>query len=49
MSDTGITILYDYQFPHVALAVQPDGRYFFTWQQLKPFIKQGGLLHQFVR
>ena len=49
VSDNGLTFLYDYGFPHVVEALQPDGRYFFTWRQMKPYIKQGGLLHQFVR
>ena len=49
VSDRGVTFLYDYAFPHVALALQPDGRFFFNWRQLKSYIKQGGLLHQFVR
>jgi hypothetical protein len=45
----GVTFLYDYGFPHVIEAMQPDGRYFFTWAQLKPYIKQGGLFAQFIR
>ena len=49
VGDRGVTFIYDYGFPHVALALQPDGRYFFTWRQLRPYIKTGGLLHQFVR
>ena len=48
VNDKGVTFIYDYGFPHVILALQPDGQYFFTWAQLKPFIKRGGLLEQFV-
>lgn len=44
----GITFYYDYGFPHVLKAVQPAGEYFFTWQQIKPFIRPGGLLARFV-
>jgi hypothetical protein len=49
VSDKGITFRYDYEFPHVALALQPEGRFFFTWAQLKPYIKRDGLLARFVR
>ncbi len=49
ISDKGITFLYDYGFPHVSRALQPPGRYFYTFAELKPFIKRDGLLGQFVR
>jgi hypothetical protein len=49
VGEKGVTFLYDYGFPHVIHAMQPDGRYFFTWAQLKPYIKQGGLFAQFIR
>ena len=49
ISDKGLTIIYDAGFPHVIQAAQPDGRYFFTWAELKPFIKPDGLLGRFVR
>ncbi len=49
VSDTGVTFHYDYGFPHVALAYEPDGEFMFTWKQLKPYIKRDGLLAQFVR
>jgi hypothetical protein len=45
----GITFLYDAGFPHVIEALQPDGRYLFEYSKLKPFIKQGGPLWQFVK
>ncbi len=45
----GITFLYDAGFPHVIRALEPDGRYFFTYAELKPFIKPDGPLGQFVR
>lgn len=47
--ETGVTFTYDYGFPHVVQALQPDGTYFFTWAELKPYIKRGGLLEKFVR
>lgn len=49
VNDQGVTFIYDYGFPHVALALQPEGRYFFSWEDLRPFIKPGGLFAQFVR
>jgi hypothetical protein len=45
----GVTFYYDYGFPHVIQALQPDGEFKFTWTQLKPFVKPGGLLARFVR
>lgn len=49
VSDKGVTILYDAGFPHVILALQPEGRYFFTYSELKPFIRSDGLLGKFIR
>ena len=49
ISDKGVTFTYDYGFPHVVLALQPDGEYFFSWAQVKPYIKADGLLARFVR
>ena len=45
----GVTFLYDAGFPHVIRALEPDGHYFFTYSELKPFIKPDGPLGQFVR
>lgn len=45
----GVTFLYDAGFPHVIRALEPDGRYFFTYAELKRFIKPDGPLGQFVR
>ena len=49
VSSKGITFLYDAGFPHVIQALEPDGEYFFTYEELKPYIKLDGLLGQFVR
>lgn len=49
INDKGVTIIYDAGFPHVIQAAQPDGQYFFTWAELKPFIKPDGLLGKFIR
>ncbi|HMJ07805.1 MAG TPA: hypothetical protein VK468_02300 [Pyrinomonadaceae bacterium] len=45
----GVVFVYDYGFPHVLTAVQPDGEYRFSWNQIRPYIKRGGLLAQFIR
>lgn len=45
----GITFLYDAGFPHAIKAFEPEGHYFFSYSQLKPFIKRDGPLGQFVR
>jgi hypothetical protein len=45
----GITFLYDAGYPHAIQAFAPNGRYFFTYAQLKPFIKPDGPLGQFIR
>jgi hypothetical protein len=49
VSKSGITFLYDAGFPHVIKALEPKGRYFFSYEQLKPFIKSNGPLGQFIR
>jgi hypothetical protein len=49
VSDKGATFIYDYGFPHVALALQPEGRFFYSWTELKPFIRRDGLFGKFVR
>lgn len=49
IGDKGVTILYDAGFPHVIQALQPAGRYFFSWAEIKPFIRRDGLLGKFIR
>ena len=49
IDDKGATFIYDYGFRHVTQALQPEGRFFFSWAELKPYIKRGGLLAKFVR
>lgn len=48
VSDKGITFIYEYEFPHVIQAWEPAGRYFFSWKELKPFVKRAGLFGRFV-
>lgn len=49
ISDQGVTIFYDAEFAHAIQAAEPNGRYFFAWSAVKPFIKPAGLLRKFVR
>lgn len=49
IDDKGVTFLFDYGFVHAVKALEPEGKYFFTWAELKPLIKRGGLLGRFVR
>ena len=49
VSDKGLAFLYDFDFPHVAKAAEPDGTYFFSFGDLKPFIKPEGPLAVFGR
>ena len=49
VGDKGITFLYDAGFPHAVQALQPAGQYFFSFAELKPFIKRDGPLGSFVR
>lgn len=49
VGDKGVTFWYEYGFPHVILALQPEGRYFFSWAELKPFIRRDSLLARFNR
>jgi hypothetical protein len=44
----GITFLYDAGFPHAIKALEPRGRYFFSYSALRSVIKRDGPLGQFV-
>jgi hypothetical protein len=48
VSDKGITFLYDAGFPHVAQALEPEGRYFLSYAELHSSIKPEGLLGRFI-
>ena len=48
VSKKGITFLYDAGFPHVIKALEPEGRYFFPYALVKPYIKAEGPLAQFI-
>lgn len=49
VGEAGVTFLYDAGFPHVIQAVQPAGRYFFTYAQLAPYVRRGGPLGVFLK
>ncbi|HEV2668316.1 MAG TPA: hypothetical protein VG324_25595 [Blastocatellia bacterium] len=48
VNNNGVTFLYDFGFPHVIKALEPSGRYFFSYESLKEHIKTDGLLGVFV-
>lgn len=47
VSKTGITFLYDVGFPHAIKALEPQGRYFFSYQKLRDYIRPDGPLAKF--
>jgi hypothetical protein len=49
INDKGITFLFDAEFPHAVQAFQPVGTYFFSYAELKPYIKTDGPLAVFIR
>lgn len=49
IGDKGITFLYDAGYPHAIQAFEPNGKYFFSYSELKPYIKRDGPLGQFVQ
>jgi len=49
VSDKGVTFIYNYGFPHVVLALEPEGRFFYSWTELKSFVRRDGLLARFAR
>lgn len=49
ISKKGVTFHYNFGFAFGRLALQPEGKYFFSWKEIKPFIKRNGLLGKFIR
>jgi hypothetical protein len=41
MSSEGIVFHYDFQYPHMIEAAEPDGELFFTWEELNGFLLPG--------
>ncbi|MDI1240509.1 MAG: hypothetical protein PSX80_01145 [bacterium] len=44
----GVAFFYDYGFPNVIKALEPDGELRLSWFEVKPFIIQDGLLARFI-
>jgi hypothetical protein len=49
INDQGVTFLFDAEFPHAVQAFEPGGSYFFSYAELKPYIKRDGPLAVFIR
>ena len=49
LDDSGIYFIYDFGFPHVIRALEPEGRYYFPYSVLKQCIKKGGILERFIQ
>ena len=49
IDENGVNFHHNYGFPHVAQALQPNGEFFLTWAELKPYIKSGSLLSPLAR
>ncbi|HMQ03437.1 MAG TPA: hypothetical protein PKD26_05940 [Pyrinomonadaceae bacterium] len=45
----GVAFFYDYGFPNVVKALEPDGELRFSWAEITPFLKRDGLLGRFAR
>ena len=45
----GVTFFYDYGFPNALKALEPEGEFRLSWDDVRPFIKKDGLLARFVR
>jgi hypothetical protein len=43
ISDKGVTFLFDAGFPHAIQSLQPAGEYFFSYAELRPYIRNGPL------
>ena len=48
INDKGVTFVYVYGFPHVIKAIEPDGRFHFSWREISAFIRRDGPLAQFI-
>jgi len=49
VSADGVMFKYSYGFPRVIQAFEPSGVFSYTWAQIKPYIKRGGLLARIAR
>lgn len=44
----GVTFIYDYGFPHVIQALEPEGRYTYSWAEIAKFVKPQGPFGKFI-
>ena len=44
----GVAFFYDYGFPNVLKALEPEGELRLSWAEITPFIRKDGLLARFV-
>jgi hypothetical protein len=49
VTDAGVTFVYEYGFAHVVQALEPSGHIELSFAELRPFIRQDGLLARYVR
>jgi hypothetical protein len=49
IEEKGITFVYDFGFPHVALALEPKETYFVSYAQLKPYLQKQGVGARIVK
>ncbi|MGH9929122.1 MAG: hypothetical protein ACREA9_07835 [Pyrinomonadaceae bacterium] len=49
VGNKGLTFLYDAGYRHVIQAFEPNGRYFFSYSELKAHLKRDGPLGQFLQ
>ncbi len=47
VNEKGVTFLFEAGFPHAIQALQPNGKYFFSYAELRPYIKTNGPLGLF--
>ena len=48
LEEYGITFDFDFGFPHVIKALQPEGKYYFDFSSLKQFIRKDSVLEKFI-
>ena len=48
IDEYGLTFIYDFEFPHVIKAIEPEGHYYFEFSALKQFIKKDSVLEKFI-
>lgn len=49
VGDKGVIFHFDYGFNFASLDLQPKGEFFFSWKEIKPFVRRDSLLAKFVR